>query len=91
MRKKRDVLGILCNRHEEICSVMEELGHRYHGQVYRAMSKNGNLCVCAKVLFSKFQPALMENAVRGKVHTAAAARKSVEYWNKASYCQTWRK
>ena len=25
--------------------MLEELGHRYHGRVFRTMSKNGNLCV----------------------------------------------
>ena len=39
--------------------VLEELGHRHHGRVYRAMSRNGNLCVLT--YFVKGQYAAMSN------------------------------
>jgi hypothetical protein len=46
------------------------------------MSKNGNLCVLK--YFVKKQRALMKNAsTRGEVDAKTAARKSVDYWNKA--------
>jgi Family of unknown function (DUF5898) len=56
--------------------ILEELGHRHHGRVYRAMSKNGNLCVLKYFVHN------IETAA------TAAARKSVEYWNKA-YHHDW--
>lgn len=60
---------------------LEELGHRHHGRVYRAMSKNGNLCVLK--YFVKSQHVLNENGKRVEVDAEGAASKSVQYWNKA--------
>jgi hypothetical protein len=61
--------------------ILQELGHRFHGRVYRAMSKNGNLCVLK--YFVKSQPALMENGTREDANAETAACISVGYWNKA--------
>lgn len=60
--------------------VLEELGHRFHGRVFRMMSKNGNLCVLK--YFVKSQYALNNNGKRVEVSAEAAAKKSAEYWNK---------
>ena len=61
--------------------LLDELGHRYHGRVFRAMSRNGNLCVLK--YFVKSQPVLNENGKRIEVGSKAVAEKAVEYWNKA--------
>ena len=51
--------------------ILEELGHRYRGRVYRAMSNNDNLCVLK--YFVKSQYVLQENGKRVKVSAEAAA------------------
>ena len=61
--------------------LLDELGHRYHGRVFRAMSKNGNLCVLK--YFVKSQYILNENNKRVEAGTEAVAKKAVEYWDKA--------
>lgn len=61
--------------------LLDELGHRYHGRVFRAMSRNGNLCVLK--YFVKSQYVLNENGKRTEVGSQAVAEKAVEYWNKA--------
>lgn len=61
--------------------LLDELGHRYHGRVFRAMSRNGNLCVLK--YFVKSQYVLNENGKRLEVGSEAVAEKAVEYWNKA--------
>ena len=61
--------------------VLEELGHRFHGRVFRMMSRNGNLCVLK--YFVKPQHVLNKNGKRVEVSAEAAAKKSTEYWNKA--------
>lgn len=61
--------------------VLEELGHRHHGRVYRAMSRNGNLCVLK--YFVKGQYAVMPNGKRKELDSEATACKAVEYWNTA--------
>lgn len=61
--------------------VLDELGHRYHGRVFRAMSKNGNLCVLK--YFVNPQIVLNEIHKRVKVGAEAAALKAVEYWERA--------
>ena len=66
--------------------ILEELGHRSHGRVFRAMSKGGNLCVIK--YFVKSQYALNENGKRVQFDARAAAQKSVSYWN-AVYAHNW--
>eukprot|EP00550_Attheya_septentrionalis_P006426 CAMPEP_0198282756 /NCGR_PEP_ID=MMETSP1449-20131203/2521_1 /TAXON_ID=420275 /ORGANISM="Attheya septentrionalis, Strain CCMP2084" /LENGTH=488 /DNA_ID=CAMNT_0043979147 /DNA_START=303 /DNA_END=1769 /DNA_ORIENTATION=- len=60
--------------------VLEELGHRHHGRVYRAMSKNGNLCVLK--YFVKSQSIPTDNGPATEVNAAVAAVMSADYWNK---------
>jgi hypothetical protein len=62
--------------------ILEELGHRLRGRVYRTMSKNGNLCVLKYFVHSQF--VVVDNkGTRREVNTEDAVNKSVEYWNKA--------
>ena len=61
--------------------LLDELGHRYHGRVYRAMSKNGNLCVLK--YFVKSQSCLSGNGKRVELSSELVARKSADYWNLA--------
>ena len=69
------------NTNNRTLYVLEELGHRYHGRVYRAMSKNGSLCVLK--YFVKSQDAPNDSGQRVEVDAKTAAHKSVQYWNKA--------
>lgn len=66
--------------------IIEELGHRFHGRVFRAMSKNGNLCVIK--YFTKPQHALIANGQRKEINPPEIAEKAADYWNKA-YDASW--
>ena len=61
--------------------LLEPLGHGDHGRVYRAMSRNLNLCVLK--FFVKKQSHV--DAQGGEVELASdkVAEKAAEYWNKA--------
>mmetsp|Transcript_45184 Transcript_45184/g.51280 ORF Transcript_45184/g.51280 Transcript_45184/m.51280 type:complete len:251 (+) Transcript_45184:276-1028(+) len=61
--------------------LLEELGHRHQGRVYRAMSKNGNLCVLK--YFVKSQYVLRPDGKHTEANTEIVARKAVDYWNTA--------
>jgi len=73
--------GRMPNSKNQKLYMLEELGHRHHGRVYRAMSRNGNLCVLK--YFVKEQYAVMPNGNKQQINPEAVASKSVEYWNKA--------
>jgi hypothetical protein len=68
--------------------ILEELGHRFHGRVFRAMSRNGNLCVIK--YFTKPQHAFManESGQRKEVYPSEIAEKAADYWNKV-YNASW--
>ena len=58
--------------------ILEELGHRHQGRVYRAMSKNGNLCVLKYFVKSQY---VLQDGKRAEADTEKVARKAVDYWN----------
>jgi hypothetical protein len=58
--------------------ILEELGHRHQGRVYRAMSKNGNLCVLKYFVKSQY---VLQDGKRVFADTETVARKAVDYWN----------
>eukprot|EP00550_Attheya_septentrionalis_P006755 CAMPEP_0198295084 /NCGR_PEP_ID=MMETSP1449-20131203/25748_1 /TAXON_ID=420275 /ORGANISM="Attheya septentrionalis, Strain CCMP2084" /LENGTH=434 /DNA_ID=CAMNT_0043995269 /DNA_START=315 /DNA_END=1619 /DNA_ORIENTATION=+ len=58
--------------------ILEELGHRHQGRVYRAMSKNGNLCVLKYFVKSQY---VLQDGKRAEADTGTVALKAVDYWN----------
>lgn len=60
--------------------ILDELGHRHHGRVYRAMSRNGNLCV---LKYFTVNQKIQIGAKSIEMLPEAVAGKSAELWNRA--------
>lgn len=82
LRHSRDEYkGRMPNSSNTKLYLLETLGHGDHGRVYRAMSKNLNLCVLK--FFVTNQDALDTSGAQTELSSGQAARKAADYWNKA--------